>query len=94
MLVLVFTGRYQTRPVGLSRQVAGPLSVPGHVPGQAALLQGGSPGQGGALHPSHDPSWVPYPLCPLHNPPNGKNGNLGLVEEEWMEETQVKQSSC
>lgn len=80
MSVLVFTGRYQTRPVGWSRQVAGLLSVPGRVPGQAAPLQGGSPGQGGG-RPDHGPSWAPYPSSPLHIPPNGRNGSLGLGEE-------------
>lgn len=82
MLVLVFTGRYQTRPVGWSRQVAGPLSVLGRVPGQAAPLQEGSPGQGGGPRPDHGPSWAPYPLYPLRNLPNGRNGSLGLGEEE------------
>ena len=77
MLVLVFTGRYQTRPVGWSHQVAGPLSVPGHVPGQAAPLQGGSPGRGGGRQ-GRGPSWAPYPSYPLHNLPNGRNGSLGL----------------
>ena len=81
MLVLVFTGRYQTRPVGLSLQVVSLLSVPGHVPGQAALLQGGSPGQDGGFHPDHGPSWAPYPLSPLRNPPNGRNDNLGLGKQ-------------
>lgn len=80
MLFLVFTGRYQTRPVGWSRQVAGLLSVPGHVPGQAAPLQEGSPGQGGG-RPDHGPAWVPYPSCPLRNPLNGRNGSSGLGEE-------------
>lgn len=98
MLVLVFTGRYQTRPVGWSRLVADPLSVPGHVPGQADPLQGGSPGQGGG-RPDRGPSWAPYPLCPLHIPPNGRNGSLGLGVgvggggEGWMER-QGKQSGC
>lgn len=78
MLVLVFTGQYQTRPVGSNHQVADPLSVPGHVPGQAAPLQGGNPGQGGGLHPDHGPSWAPCPSCLLRNPPNGRNGSLGL----------------
>lgn len=59
--------------------MAGPLSVPGRVPGQAAPLQGGSPGQGGG-RPDHGPSWAPYPLSPLHIPPNGRNGSLGLGE--------------
>lgn len=79
MVVLVFTGRYQTRPVGWNRQVAGPLSVPGRVPGQAAPLQGGIPGQGGG-RPDHGPSWAPYPSCPRRNLPNGRNGSWGLGE--------------
>lgn len=81
MLVLVFTGRYQTRPVGLSRQVAGPLSAQGRVPGQAAPLQVGSPDLGGDLHPGHGPSWAPCPLCPLRNPQSGRDGSLGLGKQ-------------
>lgn len=80
MLILVFTGRYQTMPVGWSHQVAGPLSVPGCVPGQVAPLQGGTPGQGGG-RPDRGPSWAPCPLSPLRILPSGRNGSLGLGEE-------------
>lgn len=59
--------------------MADPLSVPGHVPGQADPLQGGSPGQGGG-RPDRGPSWAPYPLCPLHIPLNGRSGSSGLGE--------------
>lgn len=82
MVVLIFTGRYQTRPVGLSRRVEGPLSALGRGPGRAALLRVGSPGLGGALHPDHGPSWAPCPWRPLRSPQSGRDGSLGLGGSE------------